>query len=74
MSDSVSKIYILVENPSKSNNLGPILRCGAAFAATFIFIGYEKCAVSTNTFPCSVQDEDGDEDQSGVVHAHIVDR
>lgn len=38
------KIYILIENPSKSNNLGPILRCGAAFCATFIFVGYQKCA------------------------------
>lgn len=38
------KIYILIENPSKSNNLGPILRCGAAYSATFIFVGYQKCA------------------------------
>lgn len=38
------KIYIMIENPSKSNNLGPILRCGAAYSATFVFIGYQKCA------------------------------
>jgi hypothetical protein len=39
------RIYIMIENPSKSNNLGPILRCGAAYSATFIFIGYQKCAI-----------------------------
>ena len=45
-SDSdVPQIYIMIENPKKSNNLGPILRCGAAYCATFIFIGFEKCAV-----------------------------
>jgi len=38
------RIYILIENPSKSNNLGPILRCGAAYSATFVFIGYQQCA------------------------------
>jgi len=38
--------YILIENPSKSNNLGPILRCAAAFAIQqVIFIGYDKCSV-----------------------------
>ena len=45
-SDSdVPQIYIMIENPKKSNNLGPILRCGAAYCATFIFIGFQKCAV-----------------------------
>ena len=39
------KIFIMIENPSKSNNLGPILRCGAAYSATFVFIGYQKCAI-----------------------------
>jgi hypothetical protein len=38
--------YLLIENPTKSNNLGPILRCAAAFAVQkVIFIGYEKCSV-----------------------------
>eukprot|EP00565_Helicotheca_tamesis_P009699 CAMPEP_0185730932 /NCGR_PEP_ID=MMETSP1171-20130828/11441_1 /TAXON_ID=374046 /ORGANISM="Helicotheca tamensis, Strain CCMP826" /LENGTH=300 /DNA_ID=CAMNT_0028400083 /DNA_START=38 /DNA_END=936 /DNA_ORIENTATION=+ len=37
--------YILIENPKKSNNLGPILRCAAAFAVSrVILIGYEKCS------------------------------
>ncbi len=49
MSDAEGKrpprIYIMIENPKKSNNLGPILRCGAAYSATFIFIGFEKCAI-----------------------------
>jgi hypothetical protein len=35
----------MIENPKKSNNLGPILRCGAAYSATFVFIGYQKCAI-----------------------------
>lgn len=39
------KIFLLIENPSKSNNLGPILRCGAAYSASFVFVGYEKCSV-----------------------------
>lgn len=38
--------YLLIENPSKSNNLGTILRCAAAFAVQqVIFIGYDKCSV-----------------------------
>ncbi len=38
--------YILIENPSKSNNLGPILRCATAFAVhQVVFVGYEKCSV-----------------------------
>ena len=37
-------MYLLIENPSKGNNLGPILRCAAAFAVhQVIFVGYEKC-------------------------------
>lgn len=39
------KIILLIENPSKSNNLGPIIRCGAAYSASFVFVGYEKCSV-----------------------------
>ena len=39
-----NKTYLLIENPSKGNNLGPIIRCAAAFAVhQLIFIGYEKC-------------------------------
>ena len=38
--------YLLIENPNKSNNLGPILRCAAAFAIQqVIFIGSAKCTV-----------------------------
>ena len=41
-----NKIYLLIENPSKGNNLGPILRCAAAFAVhQLIFIGYDKCGI-----------------------------
>uniref|UniRef100_A0A7S1YY15 tRNA/rRNA methyltransferase SpoU type domain-containing protein n=1 Tax=Ditylum brightwellii TaxID=49249 RepID=A0A7S1YY15_9STRA len=37
--------YLLLENPKKSNNLGPILRCAAAYAVDqVIFVGYEKCS------------------------------
>lgn len=44
---SLPKSYLLIENPSKSNNLGPILRCAAAFAIhQVIFIGpTNKCSV-----------------------------
>ena len=39
-------IYLLLENPRKSNNLGPILRCASAFGiTTVIAVGYAKCAV-----------------------------
>jgi tRNA G18 (ribose-2'-O)-methylase SpoU len=41
-----SSIYILLENPSKSNNLGPLLRCANAFGTVAIVaIGFPKCAV-----------------------------
>jgi len=37
--------YLLIQNPAKSNCLGPILRCAAAFAVhTVIFVGYEQCS------------------------------
>jgi tRNA G18 (ribose-2'-O)-methylase SpoU len=40
------RIYLLLENPSKSNNLGPILRCASAFGiVTIVAIGFSKCAV-----------------------------
>lgn len=39
-------IYILIENPSKGNNLGSILRCATAFGVTkIVTIGYDQCAV-----------------------------
>lgn len=38
------RIFVLLENPKKSNNLGPILRCAAAFATTqVVMVGYDKC-------------------------------
>jgi tRNA G18 (ribose-2'-O)-methylase SpoU len=40
-------ITVLIENPSKGNNLGPLLRCCSAFRITRIFtVGYDQCAVS----------------------------
>jgi hypothetical protein len=40
------RIYILLENPRKGNNLGPILRCANAFGiTTVVAVGYEKCSV-----------------------------
>lgn len=39
------KSFLLIENPSKSNNLGPILRCCAAFAINeVIFVGFAQCS------------------------------
>jgi len=39
------KSFLLIENPSKSNNLGPILRCCAAFAVEeVIFVGFAQCS------------------------------
>lgn len=35
--------FLLVENPSKGNNLGPIFRCASAFAVDqVVLVGYEK--------------------------------
>ena len=40
-----TELFLLIENPKKSNNLGPILRCAAAYAVKqVIFVGYEKCS------------------------------
>jgi hypothetical protein len=40
------RIFILVENPRKGNNLGPILRCANAFGTTTVVaVGFEKCSV-----------------------------
>lgn len=39
------EIFLLLENPSKGNNLGPIIRCAAAFAIRkIVAVGYEKCS------------------------------
>ena len=39
-------IVLLLENPSKGNNLGPILRCASASGVRQILtVGYDKCAV-----------------------------
>ena len=39
-------LYLLLENARKSNNLGPILRCAAAFGVRQVLaIGYDKCSV-----------------------------
>uniref|UniRef100_A0A7R9ZKU3 tRNA/rRNA methyltransferase SpoU type domain-containing protein n=1 Tax=Craspedostauros australis TaxID=1486917 RepID=A0A7R9ZKU3_9STRA len=38
--------FVLIENPSKSSNWGPLLRCCAAFGIPIIVaVGFEKCAV-----------------------------
>lgn len=38
--------FLLLKNPRKSNNLGPILRCASAFGiTTIVLVGYEKCSV-----------------------------
>jgi hypothetical protein len=43
---SLPQLYILVENPRKGNNLGPILRCANAFGiTTVVAVGYSKCSV-----------------------------
>ena len=39
------KSYIIIENPKPSNNLGPILRCAAAYAVSeVVFVGHERCS------------------------------
>jgi len=46
LDNTVPRVYLLLENPSKGNNLGPILRCANAFGiTTIVAIGYAKCAV-----------------------------
>mmetsp|Transcript_15321 Transcript_15321/g.21345 ORF Transcript_15321/g.21345 Transcript_15321/m.21345 type:complete len:263 (+) Transcript_15321:84-872(+) len=45
MASALDEIFLLLENPKKSNNLGPILRCAAAFGIrTVVFVGYSKCS------------------------------
>eukprot|EP00563_Minutocellus_polymorphus_P020853 CAMPEP_0197725158 /NCGR_PEP_ID=MMETSP1434-20131217/6801_1 /TAXON_ID=265543 /ORGANISM="Minutocellus polymorphus, Strain CCMP3303" /LENGTH=283 /DNA_ID=CAMNT_0043310607 /DNA_START=16 /DNA_END=867 /DNA_ORIENTATION=- len=39
------KSYLLIENSSKGNNLGPLLRCACAFRVTeVIFVGFAQCS------------------------------
>lgn len=45
-SPSSPQITVLIENPRKSTNWGPLLRCCTAFGITQIFvIGYDTCSV-----------------------------
>lgn len=40
------RIFVLIENPRKSTNWGPLLRCCAAFGIPqVVVVGYDKCAV-----------------------------
>jgi tRNA G18 (ribose-2'-O)-methylase SpoU len=40
------QVTFLIENPKKNTNWGPLLRCGAAFGITQIFVvGYDTCSV-----------------------------
>jgi tRNA G18 (ribose-2'-O)-methylase SpoU len=42
---AVKEIFLLLENLTKSNNLGPILRCATAFGIrAVIAVGYAKCS------------------------------
>ena len=48
------RIYLLLENPSKSNNLGSIIRCANAFGIlTIVAIGYAQCSVYGTSFECA---------------------
>ena len=38
------RVYLCVENPRKTNNLGPLLRCATAFGVdTLVTVGYAHC-------------------------------
>ena len=38
-----TRVYLLIENPSKSNNLGPVLRCASAFSVSeVVLVGYAR--------------------------------
>lgn len=40
------QLFLLLENSSKGNNLGSILRCASAFGiTTVVAIGFSKCSV-----------------------------
>jgi tRNA G18 (ribose-2'-O)-methylase SpoU len=42
---SVKEIFLLLENLTKSNNLGPTLRCATAFGIRVVVaIGFAKCS------------------------------
>jgi hypothetical protein len=42
----ISRAFILLENPRKSTNWGPVLRCAAAFGISqIVVVGYDKCSV-----------------------------
>jgi tRNA G18 (ribose-2'-O)-methylase SpoU len=44
--DKLSQVLLLIENPKKSTNWGPILRCAAAFGISqIVVVGYDKCSV-----------------------------
>jgi tRNA G18 (ribose-2'-O)-methylase SpoU len=44
--ESLPQVTLLIENPRKSNNWGPLLRCCAAFGISQIFVvGFDKCNV-----------------------------
>jgi tRNA G18 (ribose-2'-O)-methylase SpoU len=44
--DNNPQVTLLIENPRKSTNWGPLLRCCAAFGIPQIFVvGYDKCSV-----------------------------
>lgn len=39
------RLYLLLENPRKCNNLGPILRCAAAFGVSqVVAVGFDTCS------------------------------
>lgn len=41
-----SQAYLLLENAKKSNNLGPLLRCAAAYGISNVLaVGFSKCSV-----------------------------
>jgi tRNA G18 (ribose-2'-O)-methylase SpoU len=45
-SDKLPQVLLLIENPKKSTNWGPILRCAAAFGISqIVAVGYDKCSV-----------------------------
>lgn len=38
-------IFLLLENPTKNNNLGPFIRCASAFGiSTIVAVGFAKCS------------------------------
>jgi tRNA G18 (ribose-2'-O)-methylase SpoU len=38
-------IFLLLENPTRNNNLGPFIRCASAFGiSTIVAVGFAKCS------------------------------